>query len=64
MTKTKKIWAGLGLLAICGAIAMLIAGPVFLRGFGLSATPGDPTPVGDTIHPDGRHQPRIGPEGF
>jgi len=26
MTKTKKIWAGLGLLAICGAIAMLIAG--------------------------------------
>ncbi len=32
--------------------APLLPGPVFLRGSGLSATPGDPTPVGDAIHPD------------
>jgi hypothetical protein len=32
--------------------APLLPGSVFLRGSGLSATPGDPTPIGDTIHPD------------
>jgi len=30
----------------------LLPGPVFLRGGGLSSTPGDPTPVGGAIHPD------------
>jgi hypothetical protein len=32
--------------------APLLPGSVFLRASGLSATPGDPTPLGETIHPD------------